>query len=274
MGAGIVMRMLKTGSKFVSKNLPTVLTGLSVCGTVATAFLAAEGVLNAQKVLEQHDADDYLMVNEDDRIYYRDFTFKEKAKLTWKCFIPAGLMCIGTISCTIGANTVNLKRNSALAAAYSLSEEAAKEFRAKATEMLGEKKVEKIDSEVMQEKVKNQPVPDEENIFYTRSGEDLFYDSFSGRFFRASKKGVEDAELSVNRKMLRDNMASVNDFYDYLGLPCTEMGDKLGWVRYTGNDDEAMRIEFYPVFSSKMTPCIGIRFEAEPTYDYRSIYDR
>ena len=45
--------------------------------------------------------------------------------------IPAGVTVIAAAACIVGANSVNIKRNAALATAYSLSETALKEYQSK-----------------------------------------------------------------------------------------------------------------------------------------------
>ena len=275
MNVGFLAKGVRTLGRYAVKNAPTILTGLAVCGTITTAIMAGKGAIRAKEIISEHELDPEFQVDEGDIVYYREPTVKEKIHLTWKCYVPAGLMCLSTISCIVGANTVNTKRNAALAAAYSLSEEAAKEFKNKVAETIGERKVNKIEHEIMQDKVNATPVPDDENIFYTTTGEDLMFDKFSGRYFRGSKKGVEDAEIAVNRKLLRDNMASVNDFYDYLGIPPIDIGDCMGWVLYRKGDlqNEGMHIKFYPEFSTKQTPCMAFSFDSKPTFDYGSLFD-
>ena len=127
----------------VIKKSPSILTAIGVGGTVTTAILTGKAALKARDVINAHDMDEELKVetwNEtpgcddqqyDIHVYYRERTLWEKTKLTWKVWIPPVIMGTATISCILGANTINMKRNIALAAAYSMSEEAAKEFKDK-----------------------------------------------------------------------------------------------------------------------------------------------
>lgn len=56
------------------------------------------------------------------------------------------------MTCLIGASSVNLRRNAALATAYTLSESALKEYREKVVETIGEKKEQAVQDAVAKER--------------------------------------------------------------------------------------------------------------------------
>ena len=45
---------------------------------------------------------------------------------------------------------------------------------------------------------------------------------------------VMDAEYHLNRNLALRDYASLNEFYEFLGLPPTTDGEKLGWNLYIG----------------------------------------
>jgi hypothetical protein len=57
----------------------------------------------------------------------------------------------------------------------------------------------------------------------------LFYDDFSGRIFESTIEKVLEAEYNINRDLSMQGYATLNEFYDYLGLVPIDGGDELGW---------------------------------------------
>lgn len=285
MNLGIVGNALKKVTRVVSKNSPTILTGLAVGGVVATGIMAVKGDRKAQDMKVAHEMDSELLVEgqaifdedgvtEQKPCRFRERTTAETIKLTWRCYVPAGLMGMATICCIVGANTINVKRNVALATAYSLSEEAAKEFKDKVKETVGEKKVQKMENEIMQEKVNNNPAPADENICYTGKGDQLMYDAWSGRYFKSGQMEVEKAVNVLNKMMIaKKQSVSMNEYYEMIGLPLLSnaVGDEFGWNFHQFNEGEDITVDFYPVFSNDQTPCIGVKFEPELLYTYGEV---
>jgi hypothetical protein len=64
-------------------------------------------------------------------------TTKEKAKVVWKLYIPAGLSGAITVGCIISATRINSKRAAAAYSSLSVSEKAFDEYREKVVERLG-----------------------------------------------------------------------------------------------------------------------------------------
>lgn len=71
------------------------------------------------------------------------------------------------------------------------------------------------------------PIPED-----TGYGDELFVEEFSGRYFLSSKLKVIQAEKRVNELFQVRGYATLNDFYDFLGLPKTELGKRLEWNAY------------------------------------------
>ena len=117
-------------STLIAKNSPTILTGLSVTGLISTAILAVEATPKAVQILEHKYREDESINEsmEDEKGTYsfavavEPLTKLEVIKLTWKCYIPAAVIGAVTIGCIVSANTINLRRNAALAGLYSLSD--------------------------------------------------------------------------------------------------------------------------------------------------------
>lgn len=268
----------------ILKNSSTICTVAGGIGVVLTAVEAGRATLQAHDTLVAHEMDEELKTEKYESVpgedikgpivYYRKRTAWETFRLVWRCYIITVLLGGGTIACILGAHSIDTKRRVALAAAYRLSEEAARDFRNKVTETIGEKKVRKIDSDIMQDKVQKTPLPDDDNLIFTGNGDQLMYDAWSGRYFKSSQLNVEKAVNTLNKIMIAKKCSlSMNDYYETIGIPVLSnaVGDEFGWNYHQFNEGEDVTVDFYPVFSPKQEPCIGVKFDPELLYTYGEI---
>lgn len=63
-----------------------------------------------------------------------------------------------------------------------------------------------------------------------------FYDEYSDRYFDSTIEKVLQAEYHLNRNYVLGKTTTPNDFYEFLGLPPIENGDKFGWDWQSGID--------------------------------------
>lgn len=258
----------KVGNALV-KHSPGILTGLGIAGMITTTVMAVKATPKALKLIEEEkrrqndELERELCTNEFERI--EKLKVKDVVKVTWKCYVPAAVTCAVSTACLIGANTVNVRRNAALAAAYTLSETALKEYQEKVVETIGEKKEKTVRDAIAKDHLEKNPVENTE-VIITGKGDTLCLDLLSGRYFKSDMEKLKRAENELNRRMKYENYISLNDLYDEIGLSQTRLGDKLGW-----NIDKGY-IEIY--FSSQLatdgTPCLTLDFNNAPTYDYSS----
>lgn len=272
MSIGIVGSATKKIGSFMIKNSPTILTGTAVAGTVLTAVFAGKAVIKAQDVVKAHEMDEELRcerieqvngVETDHIVYYRERTLWEKTKLTWKCFAPPVVMGIATISCICGANTVHTKRNIALATAYNISEEVAREFKEKVRDTIGEKKLDKINHDIAQDHV-NKAKYDEKTVTYTGDGDQLMYDWWSQRYFKSSRTMVEKKVLILKKRMLDTRRPiTMNDFYKEIGLTSMPIGDDFGFTYNRREDSQDLDVSYYPIFGPEQEPCTEVMMNPE-----------
>ncbi len=78
--------------KALKSNSPEILTALGVSGVVTTSYLVGKASFKAAQHLGEGPAGP---------------TIKEKAKETWKLYIPAGISGVLTVGCIIGASKAN-----------------------------------------------------------------------------------------------------------------------------------------------------------------------
>lgn len=233
------------------KHSPEILTGIGIAGMITSTVLAVKATPKALKICE--------VLKED----IEEPTKMEYFKATWKCYIPATLTGVTSIACLIGANSVNMKRNAALATAYKLSETALIDYKQKVVETIGERKEKNIREKVAEEQLIKNPVTKSE-VIITEKGNTLCYDTISGRYFKSDIDRIKKAENELNRRLMREMYISLNEFYDDLGLSHTSMGDELGW----NLDNGLIDLDFSSHIADDGTPCIVINYSIAPNYNY------
>lgn len=257
-----LFKAIRTGA---NKKSPEILIGLGVAGMITTTVLAVKATPKALELIEaekrkQNCDKDYT----DDRI--TKLKPVEVVKTTWKCYIPAVVTGAVSIACLIGSNSVNARRNAALATAYKLSETALSEYKEKVVEEIGEQKEKIIREKINQDHVDKNPAS-KSTIVITNNGDTLCYDGVSGRYFKSSINTIEKAINNLNRTMNYDMYVSLSEFYDELGLEHTDVSDQLGW----NLDDGLLEIEFDTRFADDGTPCITLEYRVSPRYDFSKL---
>ena len=245
------------------KRSPEILTGIGIVGMTTTVILAVNATPKAIKLIEKKREE--LELSEEEKLKPVDII-----KVAWKPYIPAVVIGVTSISCLVGASSVNARRNAALAAAYTLSDSALREYKEKVVETIGEKKEKEIVDAVAKEKIENDPVTNKE-VIITEKGDTLCYDGLFGRYFKSDAMKIKKAENRVNESILVDAFnagVSLNDFYSELGLPPTKLGNTLGW-----KIDNLLNIDFSSQIAGEDslydgTPCLVIDYINPPTYDY------
>lgn len=252
----------KVISRTLTKNSPSILTGLGVAGVFATAVMAVKATPKALILLDEEKYNrekEYDTLGESEPI-----SAKDAIALTWKCYLPATIMGAVTIACIIGANKINLRRNAVLASLYSLSESALKEYQAKVVETIGKNKERKIKDDMAHDKILNNPANDRE-IIITGNGDTLCYDAMSGRYFKSDIEEIRRALNKLSRDMMTEMNITLNEVYNELGLKSTKLGEMVGW-----NIDDGL---IDPEFSSQLTengvPCLVLDFSESPRYFYQ-----
>ena len=240
--------------KTLSKHSPEILTGIGIAGMVTTTVLAVKATPKALMLIEEKKKEE----NTD------KLTVGETIKVTWKCYIPSVVTGALSTTCLIGANSVHARRGAALATAYKLSETALSEYREKVVETLGEKKEQTVREKVAEKQVKENPIS-KSDIIVTGNGDTRFFDPMSGRHFSSSVEKVKKAENVLNKRMLHSIYGSVslNDLYDELDIPRTDVGDILGW-----NTENLIDINIRAQVDDDGQPSIVLDHNTRPEYDY------
>lgn len=254
-----VMKWAKRIGGEVAKHSPTILTVVAVAGTAATAYFASKATLQAKSKLD-------LMI-EIETNGEPPFTFKEKAKNILPLYIPATLMFTTTAACIIGAHQIDMKRQLALASAYSLSTEALKEVESKVKETYGEKKYDKLKSEINKDKAVYIHELNKDHAIETGRGTQLFIDGASGQLYKSSREYINRVYNDVNAQLNEGYSLSINDINEMLGIRPMKMGDYLIFdINRTG----ILEPTFDPVWTdeTQTETCTYIDYRNNPVLSY------
>lgn len=262
------MKLPKLNLSKVAKNMqhtlgkysPQILTGIGVAGMVTTVVLAVKATPKALTLIE--DKKEELDTDK--------LTVVDTVKAAWKPYIPAVATGVLSTVCIIGGNAIGTRRTAALAAAYKISETALHEYKDAIVETVGEEKAKEVKEKVAQNKVDKNPVV-EKQIIVTNKGTFLCYDSLSGRYFQSDIETIRKAQNDINDYLFSEDYASLNMFYDFLGLEHTRLGAELGWKIDSGT----LQIEFDSTLASDKsqgiapgTPCLVLDYNVAPKYEF------
>nr|DAQ19128.1 MAG TPA: hypothetical protein [Caudoviricetes sp.] len=225
--------LLSRATSCLKRSSPTILTCLSVAGFVGTTVLAVRATPKALAILDEATVE-YCAngrTNHDDiQNLPKRLPFKETVQLTWKCYIPAALVGLSTVTCIVGINALSKRNQASLASAYAMLSESYQQYRKAANVVYGED----ADSKIKAQMAKDTYVSADGYSVYDsdldlESERILCYDLFSRRYFTATMAAVLNAQYHLNRNLCLRGNVSVNEFYEFLGIDKIEHGDDIGW---------------------------------------------
>lgn len=276
----LVKEMSKHGGeivRYVSKNSPTILTGCAVAGVFVVAGLTAKAMkpaLEHIKEAKKAHRDRIVIQNGDTRENYEltdaeiesvPLKTTEVIGAVWKDFIPTGIALAGTTACIIGAHSISAKRTAAMAALYTMSEQALKDYKAKTEEIVGKGKAEKIRDAVAEEQLKQHPV-DAQGVIDTGTGNTLMFDPLTSRYFRGDietiRRIVNDLDAQCVAGM---ESVSQNEYYYAIGLDGIATGDEAGWSL-----DNRIELRLTSGLTSNAQPCLVLGFVNNPVPWYQN----
>ena len=205
------MNLLNSSKLFLRRNSPTILTFLGAAGVVATSIAAAKATPKAMALLEKTKEEKG-----------EELTKLEMVKVAGPAYIPAIAIGASTIACIFGANALNKKTQASIMSAYALLDTSYKQYKSKVKELYGENSDRNVKKEIAKNKFKDNDI----NI---NNEKILFFDFYSLRYFESTERLVLKAENRVNELLKLYGRASLNDFYESLGMPTAYTGYELWW---------------------------------------------
>jgi len=233
------------------KHSPTILAGLGIGGFITAIIMAAKAAPQAEKALDK--ALWYCNKPQGD---YVPLTLSQKVRILAPFYAPTAGMAILSTGCIVGSNRIHRYRYASVLALYTIGERTIDRWQKATLETIGEKKYETI-----QEKAE-EPDKDPPPSMFIDDERTMFYDVFSGRYFRAdSIETIRQIINDINKDMYDDDFAPVNSFYYHVGLPEMEFGDDWGWSPAYGS----VYANFVP-FLRNNRPVIRVEFKVKPRH--------
>lgn len=238
--------LLRNAMKIVKSNSPEILTALGIGGVVTTGYLAFKAGVNSTN--PKYDTV-YVGEQPDERKKMID-----RAKATWKLYIPTGISGAATITCIIVANRSGGRRTAAAVAAYSLTERAFSEYKEKVIENVGKNKEEKVRTDIAQQRVLDNPMGGGE-IAIVAGGSSLCFDMTSMRYFRSDYETLRRIENEINYQIVHERYVGLSEFYVLVGLQITKDSVNQGWT-----NDKLMELDIQTTLAENNEPCLTIDF--------------
>lgn len=248
-----IEKIMHSAKRFVDRNGATILTCVGAAGTVGTAVMAAKATPKALVLVENAKEEKG-----------EELTKFETVITAAPAYIPTIITGVTTLACIFGANVLNKRQQAALMSAYALLDNSFKEYKQKIGELYGEGAHEKVREEIAKDKY-------EDTDIQVADDKRLFYDNFSQRYFESTLETVQNAEYWINRDLSMRDYATVNEFYEYLGIAPIDGGDEIGW-------SSGMNFDYYwqswidfghqKVMLDETLECIIITMFAEPCVGY------
>lgn len=224
--------MSKTKIK-IDKASPIILSLLGAVGVIGTAVTAVKVTPKALAQLEEKKQ----------KLKTEELSVQETVTTVWKTYIPTAALAFGTIACIFGVGLLEKHQQAALTSAYALISNSYNAYKDKLKELYGEEAHETIMKSVVKENCRDVHISTaglasvDTLEFYPETESEVvrtFYDAFSDRHFESTIERVLQAEYHLNRNFTLAGEASVNEFYDFLGLDEIEGGDEKGWDTSSG----------------------------------------
>ena len=250
------------GKNALIEQSPIILTIAAVGGVAATIFMAVKATTHAEKIIAARKEE--LEIEPD-----APLPVKEVVQSCWRVYLPTAISAGLTITAIIGACAINEKRKAALASLYALSETALKEYQEKTEEIAGKTMAGKIQDEVNKSHTPSVAEYPDCPPWEDYAGVVRVKDSMTGRLFWSSIQKMREAALEINENIQSgDFMASLNDFYEILGLQPCEFGMETGW-----SINHLCKPYFTSTISLEGTPIVILDWDrnGRPSYDYREI---
>lgn len=257
MDLSILTNLARQTGRVLSKNSPTILTALGITGFVSTVVMAVRATPKAMEILDHERS---LRFDEEEMRLDDQISIQDTVELTWQVYAPATLMGLTSIACIIGASSIASRRQLALTSLYSIAESTLKDYQTKVVQTIGDKKEQKIRSEIAADELVKHPV-ETKSIIVSGLGDTLCFDQYTGRYFKGDVVQIQTKVNEFNRQLLSDMRIPLNDLYSEIGLEPVDSGQHVGWDVEKG----LVEVDFSAKMASGNVPCVVLTFTNKPT---------
>ena len=179
----------------------TILTCVGGCGVIFSNVLTARATIKAVDIMNQ-----------------RNLPVKEKAKKIVPKYIPAAITTVAALSCIFGSNALNKKQQIALAGVCASLTSSLTDYKKYTRDILGDEKATQVENAIVDSKTKD---------YVATDGYELYFDSYSGKWFEARPEDVVTCLYEYNRLFQQYGIVSKGEFYRYIA---EIVPDKNEWL--------------------------------------------
>lgn len=203
--------MIKKILRKISSETPIIFTTFGCIGFAYTVYSAVKATPKALDRIKQLRCEKS-----------GDISKTEVIRCCWPYYFPAAMSGVASVCFVYGSTIISKKRQMNLIGAYTLLNRTFGEYREHVCKIYGEEADRIVKDEIVRSKAKSLKLPKNEEVL-------IFYEENYGEFFERRMCEVQDAEYQLNRKFAIEGEATINDFYEFLGLKKMKIGDMLGW---------------------------------------------
>ena len=224
-----IPKLIRLGGRWAKANSNWLLAAFASLGVVLTVEEAVRATIKAVKICEEKEIRDG----------------KEVLKTVWKLYIPTVGFFLLTTFTICGNAHLNAKKLTTAASLVAMSQAEVREFKDKAKEMLGERKVDKIEDEIERDTIEKNPPPPEDRIVKTGHGNDLFREYLSGQYLRANPEFIGAIQEKLNNMQDNeiDGIVTVAAYLDLLSCDSDCYIGEAFWDKSEMNEHGIKRIE-------------------------------
>ena len=252
----------KIGIK-LKKHSPEILLVAGLGGAVVSAAMACKATTKLSTIMEESKNNlEAIHKCSEDKEMADTYSVEDAKKDTTIVYVQTGVklaklyapaIAVGIVSATsiLAANNIMRKRNVALTAALTTTDQAFKEYRSKVVDKFGEQVDKELKYDIKAKKFE-ETVTDPETGKEKKSKNTVSIAnpgcSEYARFFDETCKGYEREtqynlmflraqQQFANDKLVADGFLFLNDVYDMLGIDKTPTGQLVGWKYDELNND-------------------------------------
>ena len=214
-------QFFKNISDGCTKHAPAIFTGLGIAGMGATMYTVYKLAPKMNEKLAENP----------------NATTWEKTKTVASVYWPSMLSFASSAGLILWSNRIQSKRVVAWASTAAFAQKELMNFQEAAVEKIGKDTVQEIRERVAERKAEETPTPQQDQVITMGYlNKQLYVDEISGRKFFSNDQLLFNAQNELNGQMLRGmDSASVNQWWNAIGLESTSIGDQLGWSVSNGS---------------------------------------
>ena len=227
-----IIKLGKTVFGMMGNNLPAILAGVAVVGTIGAVYCAIVGSRKADEKLEAREEERSESGVDENLTKWEKFTTVAPA------YIPTVACVVVTIACIVGANVVNAQRMAALTLTCGALKTQLKDKEADIKRLIDPNSPAKSDIALSTD-----------NTVIEGEG-DYFYDTISGNLFRSSIARINQIESLINQQLVENKGCQLSYVYKLIGGNIA--GARCGDVYYWDTSDEKLPAKITVMFETMM----------------------